>query len=173
MTPSALNAYVNGAWTPVDLRGPMGDQGSAGAAGSYTWPASNFQNYTNTKSMGDGVQEPGPLTQLTGTGNAGTSPATRVYAGDTRRIEALKSGTLFVTYNTGMGSAATTDSWFNIRRVTGDIILASAVVMVGETHGVVSAIMQATVGDVFSFVIYKVTSNTLNVDSVIRTVLLV
>lgn len=169
MSPAVLNAWVNGAWTPVDLRGLPGDVGPAGAAGSYTWPASNYQNYTNTKAMGDSATEPGPLALE----NNGSNPCTRVYASNTSRVEVLRSGVMFVGFKTGMSVGSTGDGWINIRKVTPDTILAGGFISTGETDVAISGMFPVTTGDILYFMLAKITGSTPNVSSVIRTVLLV
>jgi hypothetical protein len=166
---SVLKVYRNAAWEPVDLKGPPGDPGAAGAAGAFTWPASNYRNYTNTSSMGDGVYEPGPLSIA----NTGSNPATQV-AGDTRRVEVLRTGNYFFHVIFGCQvSAVTAPSWANIRRVNGDVILNSSVLMAGETDIGFGATFSATVGETFKVIFAKTSGNTQNVVTIIRTVLLV
>lgn len=170
MSPSALNAWVNGAWTTVDLRGPQGDQGPVGATGTYTWPASNYVNYTNTKAMGDSATEPGPLVL----NSNGSNPCSRIYASNTSRVEILKSGVMFVSFNAGgMSVGSTGDGWINIRKVTPDTILAGSFISTGETDVCVSGVFPVTTGDILYFLFAKITGTVLNVNSVIRTVLLV
>jgi hypothetical protein len=167
---AALNAYVNGMWTPVDLKGPQGAAGPAGAAGTFTWPASNYQNFTNNRSaIGDGIIEPGPWTAV----NAGSNPCTKVNAGNTSRVEVLRSGIMFATAIFACAAVMQQVSWFNIRKQPADLVLASWTMCPGETDGECSAVFPVTTGDLLSFPWYKVSSGSHNLSFVVRTGLLV
>ena len=167
---SAIKVYCNAVWEQVDLKGLPGDPGAVGAAGAFTWPASNYQNYVNTVAMGDAANEPGALTAV----NAGSNPATRVYAGDTRRVEVLRSGVYFfsVIFSCKV-SPVTSYSWANIRRVSNDFVLHSVTMMPGETDVGFGSVFPATTGETFKFLFAKLSGNTQNVDTTIRTVLLI
>ncbi len=166
----ALNAWVGGRWVPVDLKGPPGNMGSVGAAGAFTWPASNYRNFTNNRSSGDGITEPGPLS----TANSGSNPCCKVNATNTSRVEVLTTGImicacLFQCSNVMINGGC----YVNIRRQPADTVLASFVPVQGETDIVATAIFPVTVGDILSFPFNKVSGGTHSIATTIRTGLLV
>jgi len=167
---STLNAYVGNAWVPVDLRGPIGNQGPVGAAGTFTWPGSTFQNYTNYRTgVADGINEPGPLTAV----DAGTTPATRVLASNTSRIEAISAGLLLISAFFQCSSGATNNNWWiNIRTVTNDGIIAAGYLEMTDLWGSISALYSAAAGEQFKFIYGKVTGNAADMNHVIRTALI-
>lgn len=161
----ALNAWDGLRWAPVDLKGPVGDPGPVGPAGAFTWPASNYQNFTNTRSVGDGVSEPGPLTAV----NAGSTPCCRVYAGNTSRIEFLRSGIAYVTCIFQSANVMQNPGCYvNIRKQPSDTVLCSGVMVQGETDQVCAAIFPVVTGDILSFPFNKISTVVNNVATVIR-----
>lgn len=167
----ALNAWVGDHWVPVDLKGPVGDAGPAGAAGAFTWPSSNYANFTSNRSaVPDGASEPGPLA---GAGS-GSVPCCKINASNTSRLEVLRSGIMFCACIFTCSSVLTNGGCYvNIRRQPADTVLASFVPVQGETDIVASAIFPVTVGDLLSFLFYKVSGGSHNLSWTIRTGLIV
>lgn len=166
---SAIKVYRNAAWEQVDLKGLPGDPGAAGAAGVFTWPASNYRNFTNNMTVGDGVFEPTALS----TANTGSNPATKVNAANTSRVEILRSGVFYFDALFASAVVMNGPSFVNIRRVNGDVVLNSSTIMAGETDIAATAVFPATVGEIIRFLISKNTGSTGGVSTTIRTVLLV
>jgi hypothetical protein len=166
---STLNAWVGNAWAPVDLRGPLGDPGPVGSAGAFTWPGSNQQNYVNTRGgLADGLYEPAALTATGG----GTTPATRVFAGNTSRVEVVTPGLLMLScfYQSSAGITSN-NSWINIRTAA-DAIVAAGFVELTDLWGSITALYPAVTGDVFKFMFTKLSGGTANLSWTIRTALI-
>ena len=165
---SAVKVWKGGAWQLVDLTGLPGDAGVPGAAGAFTPPNSTYRNYTGNWSSADGAFESGALTVA----NSGTNPATKV-AADTRRVEVLTAGIMAATLVCVVSSPTTgNSSWLNIRRVAGDVILASGYMPANEDRASCGALFPVAVGDVLNVIFSKLTGNTTNTLFVIRTMLL-
>ncbi|HEY5784128.1 MAG TPA: hypothetical protein VIT65_05075 [Microlunatus sp.] len=167
---SGLNAWVDGAWRPVDLRGPRGDVGAIGPAGSFSWPGSNRQDYNNSRAgLGDGLYEPGALSALGG----GTTPCTRVLASNTSRIEVITPGLLMISLLCNCSAGMTgTNAWINIRDAVLDKILAAGYMELTDSQENITSVSTVAAGDQIKFLYQKNSGGAATVGFTIRTALI-
>lgn len=166
---ATLNALIGGVWTPVDLRGPVGDPGPAGPAGAFTWPVSNRQDYTSSRTgLADGTYEP---TTLVAAG-AGTSPATRVLVANPSRVEVITAGLLMVSLFFTVSAGTTgNNAWVNIRTAT-DAILAAGWLELTDVQVSITSLSLVAAGDQIRFLGTKLTGATGNIGYTVRTALI-
>lgn len=167
---SALNVWTDNAWTPVDLRGPVGDRGPTGPAGVFTQPtATTFRDYVgNHSNVANGWYEPPPLTVV----NSGTNPATQVSVTQNTRIESLVSGILLINMGVATSLATPVDmQWLNIRNGA-DQIISGGYMEYTDVECSISALCPVVPGDQFKFLFMKLVAANANISFTIRTALI-